>query len=157
MFVAGIAIRLTRGEKGLDRAELTLLEDVSWLTNLLLWLAFGFAAVVLLSETYDWWPAIALALVALTIGRIIPVGIALLEVRHLARSGSSSRVVGPRGAASIVFGLIAANALPGEQGFLVLAATCMVVLGSVAIHGIGGPLLVRRLWGARAADAAPPR
>jgi hypothetical protein len=36
VFVAGIAIRLTRGEKGLDRAELTLLEDVSWLTNLLL-------------------------------------------------------------------------------------------------------------------------
>lgn len=157
VFVAGVAIRLTRGEKGLDRAELTLLEDVSWLTNLLLWLAFGFAAVVLLSETYDWWPAIAVALVALTIGRIIPVGIALLGSEATRQERIFVAVVGPRGAASIVFGLIAANALPGEQGFLVLAATCMVVLGSVAIHGIGGPLLVRRLWGARAADAAPPR
>lgn len=30
-----------------------------------------------------------------------------------------------------------------------VAATCMVVLGSVILHGIAGPLLVRRLWPAR--------
>jgi len=156
VFVAGIAIRLTRGNKGLDRAELTLLEDVSWLTNLLLWLAFGFAAVVLLSETYNWWPAIVLAFVALTIGRIVPVGIALLGSEATRAERVFVAIMGPRGAASIVFGLIASNALPGEEGFLVLAATCMVVLGSVAIHGIGGPLLIRRLWGPRASDAATP-
>lgn len=147
VFVAGVAIRLTRGDKGIDRAELSLLEDVSWVTNLLLWLAFGFAAVVLLSETYNWWPAIVLALVALTIGRIVPVGLALIGSEATRSERIFVAVMGPRGAASIVFGLIAANALPGEEGFLVLAATCMVVLGSVAIHGVGGPLLIRRLWG----------
>lgn len=147
VFVAGVAIRLTRGDKGIDRAELSLLEDVSWVTNLLLWLAFGFAAVVLLSETYNWWPAIVLALVALTIGRIVPVGLALIGSEATRSERIFVAVMGPRGAASIVFGLIAANALPGEEGFLVLAATCMVVLGSIAIHGVGGPLLIRRLWG----------
>lgn len=153
VFVAGFVIRLTRGERGVASAELTLLEDVTWLANLLLWLAFGFAAIVLLSETYDWWPAIVLALVALTIGRILPVSVALIGSEATKQERLFLAIMGPRGAASIVFGLIAANALPGEEGFLVLAATCMVVLGSVALHGIGGPLLVRRLWGRAASPS----
>ncbi|MGR6742910.1 cation:proton antiporter domain-containing protein [Microbacterium sp. F1-18] len=147
VFVAGFVIRLTRGASGIPRAELALLEDLSWLANLLLWLAFGFAAIILLSETYDWWPAIVLALVALTVGRFVPVALALRGSNATAKERFFIAAMGPRGAASIVFGLIAANALPGEDGFLVLAATCMVVLGSVVLHGIGGPLLVRRLWG----------
>jgi NhaP-type Na+/H+ or K+/H+ antiporter len=147
VFVAGFVIRLTRGRRGIQHHELALLEDVSWLANLLLWLAFGFAAIALLSETYDWWPAIVLALVALTAGRFVPVWISLLGSRTTRQERLFVAAMGPRGAASIVFGLIAANALPGDDGFLVLAATCMVVLGSVVLHGIGGPLLVRRLWG----------
>jgi NhaP-type Na+/H+ or K+/H+ antiporter len=147
VFVAGFVIRVTRGASGIPRAELALLEDLSWLANLLLWLAFGFAAIILLSETYDWWPAIVLALVALTVGRFVPVALALRGSNATAKERFFIAAMGPRGAASIVFGLIAANALPGEDGFLVLAATCMVVLGSVVLHGIGGPLLVRRLWG----------
>lgn len=152
VFVAGFVIRVTRGANGIPRAELALLEDLSWLANLLLWLAFGFAAIILLSETYDWWPAILLALVALTVGRFVPVALALRGSNATAKERFFIAAMGPRGAASIVFGLIAANALPGEDGFLVLAATCMVVLGSVVLHGIGGPLLVRRLWGAPRAD-----
>ena len=33
--------------------EIALLDDLSSLLDLLLWLAFGFASIVLLSETYD--------------------------------------------------------------------------------------------------------
>lgn len=150
VFVAGFVIRVTRGAAGIPAAELALLEDLTWLANLLLWLAFGFAAIVLIGATYDWWPAIVLAIVALTLGRFIPVTIALRGTDTTRAERLFVAAMGPRGAASIVFGIIAANALPGEDGFLVLAATCMVVLGSVVLHGIGGPLLVRRLWG-------PPR
>lgn len=149
VFVAGVALRFARGRRSLDSAELALVEDVSWLLNLLLWLAFGYAAVTLISASYDWWPAIVLALFALTAGRFIPVMLALKGSTASRKERLFVASMGPRGAASIVFGLIAANALPGEQGFLVLAATCMVVLGSVVLHGIGGPLLVRRMWGTR--------
>lgn len=150
VFVAALAIRFTRGRRGVDPSELALVEDMTWLFNLLLWLAFGFATVTFLSASYDWWPAIMLALFALTIGRFVPVMLALHGTRTSAKDRLFMAAMGPRGAASIVFGLIAANALPGEQGFMVLAATCMVVLGSVVIHGIGGPLLITRLWGAHA-------
>ncbi|CAH0167760.1 cation:proton antiporter [Microbacterium sp. Bi128] len=146
VFVAGVAVRLTRGTDPLAAAEITLLEDLSWLLNLLLWLAFGFAAIVLLSETYEWWPAIVLALVALTLGRFLPVLLSLIGSEATPKERLFVAAMGPRGAASIVFGLIAANALPGEEGFLVLAATCMVVLGSVVLHGVAGPLMVRWLW-----------
>lgn len=149
VFVAGVAVRLTRGTDPLAAAEITLLEDLSWLLNLLLWLAFGFAAIVLLSETYEWWPAIVLALVALTLGRFLPVLLSLIGSEATPKERLFVAAMGPRGAASIVFGLIAANALPGEEGFLVLAATCMVVLGSVVLHGVAGPLMVRWLWPAR--------
>ena len=149
VFVAGVAVRLTRGTDALATAEIALLDDLSWLLNLLLWLAFGFASIVLLSETYNWWPAIVLALVALTVGRFLPVLLSLIGTEATPKERLFVAAMGPRGAASIVFGLIAANALPGEEGFLVLAATCMVVLGSVVLHGIAGPLLVRRLWHAR--------
>ena len=158
VFVAGVVIRVARGARGIEHAELSLVEDLSWLANLLLWLAFGFASTLLLSQTYDWWPAIVLALVALTVGRLVPVSIALIGSEATRAERFFIAAMGPRGAASIVFGLIAANALPGEEGFLILAATCMVVLGSVVIHGIGGPLLVRRLWPARppmAGSSAP--
>ncbi len=150
VFVAGVAVRLTRGTDALATAEIALLDDLSWLLNLLLWLAFGFASIVLLSATYDWWPAIVLALVALTVGRFLPVLLSLVGTEATPKERLFVAAMGPRGAASIVFGLIAANALPGEEGFLVLAATCMVVLGSVILHGVAGPLLVRRLWPARA-------
>lgn len=146
VFVAGVAMRVTRGSGPRAEAEIALLEDLAWLLNLLLWLAFGFAAVILLSETYNWWPAIVLALVALTIGRFIPVMASLARSEATPKERFFLATMGPRGAASIVFGLIAANALPGEEGFLVLAATCMLVLGSVVLHGIAGPLMVRKLW-----------
>jgi len=148
VFVAGVALRFTRGRSGIDPRELAFVEDVTWLLNLLLWLAFGFATITFLSATYDWWPAIILAIFALTAGRFVPVMLSLIGSRTSVKDRIFMASMGPRGAASIVFGLIAANVLPGEDGYMVLAATCMVVLGSVVLHGIGGPLFVSSIWGA---------
>ncbi len=55
--------------------------------------------------------------------------------------------MGPRGVASIVFGLIAYNALPNEDGEAVLAATCIIVLSSLLLHGLGAPFVINRLYG----------
>jgi NhaP-type Na+/H+ or K+/H+ antiporter len=43
-----------------------------------------------------------------------------------------------------VFGLLAYNALPDDEGNLVLLLTVVTVVGSVLLHGVAAPLLLRR-------------
>ncbi|BCW40393.1 sodium/hydrogen exchanger [Arthrobacter sp. StoSoilB3] len=148
-FVCGIAFRIARGKQWEDHVELSFVEDLTSFVNLLLWLAFGVAAVTLISATYDWWPALILAFFALTLGRFIPVWLSLTGSRVRPKDKLFMAAMGPRGAASIVFGLLAFNALPEEQGFLVLAATTMVVLGSLILHGASGTILITKLYGKR--------
>ncbi|MHC2186939.1 NhaP-type Na+/H+ or K+/H+ antiporter [Rathayibacter agropyri] len=147
-FVCGIAFRLARGRGWDDRLETPLVEDVTSFLTLLLWFAFGLIGIILITGSVDWWPALFLALFALTVGRIGPVLLALLGTKTTRKDRLVIALLGPRGAASIVFGLIAFNALPSEDGFDVLAATGFVVGGSLLLHGIGAPLLIRRLYGA---------
>ncbi|PPG68413.1 sodium:proton antiporter [Rathayibacter rathayi] len=146
-FVCGIAFRLARGRGWDDHSELSLVEDVTSFLTLLLWFTFGIAAIILVTGYRDWWPAFFLAFFALTVGRIVPVLIALLGTRATRKERLVIALLGPRGAASIVFALIAVNALSFEEGLDVLAATSFVIVGSLLLHGIGGPLLIRRLYG----------
>jgi NhaP-type Na+/H+ or K+/H+ antiporter len=44
-----------------------------------------------------------------------------------------------------VFGLLAYNVLPDEEGNLVLLLTVVTVVGSVLLHGVAAPLLLRRV------------
>lgn len=144
-FICGIAYRLAQGRHGLP-SDTHLVEDMGSFLNLLLWLGFGAAAAVLFSHSFDWWPAIALALIAVTVGRAAPVLLALIGSRTTWPDRIYMAAVGPKGPASIVFALIAFSMLPREQGFPILAATAVVMLSSLLLHGIGGPLLTRRLY-----------
>lgn len=155
-FVCGIAFRFARGKQWEEERELSFVEDLTSLVNLLLWLAFGIAAITLLSVTYNWWPALILAFFALTLGRFIPVWVSLLGTKVRRRDRLFIATMGPRGAASIVFGLIAFNALPLSQGYPVLAATSMVVLGSLLIHGAGGTFFIKRFYGRPDTASAQP-
>nr|WP_214661196.1 hypothetical protein [Streptomyces polyasparticus] len=54
--------------------------------------------------------------------------------------------LGPRGTTSIVFGLLAFNALPeGPYADTALDAMTLTVLGSVVLHGIGSLPIARLL------------
>jgi sodium/hydrogen antiporter len=44
---------------------------------------------------------------------------------------------------SIVFGLVAFNALPNDEQFDSLTMVVVVVLGSVVLHGLGAPAAAR--------------
>lgn len=149
-FVCGIVFRLARGRGWDDHSEIPLVEDVTSFLTLLLWFTFGIAAIILVTSYRDWWPALFLAFFALTVGRIVPVLIALLGSRATRQERLVIALLGPRGAASIVFGLIAFNALSSDEGLDVLAATSFVIVGSLLLHGVGGPLLIRRLYGVSA-------
>ena len=98
------------------------------------------------------WRDVLFALLALTVLRMIPVGLALTG------SGLDRVTVafvgwfGPRGLASVVFGLIAVDALAPEQSKVVLAAVTVTVAASVLLHGISASPLAAR-FGAAAATA----
>ncbi len=136
-FVCGIAFNfLRRSESGSD---LELIDDVGFLLAVLMWFLFGGAVVAALAFGV---PAatVLFCLLALTLVRILPVVVAMIGSSYSWGERLLVGWLGPRGTTSIVFGLLAFNMLHGGPEDQVLLMTVVVVLGSVAIHGIGAPV-----------------
>lgn len=152
-FVAGLAFGTVLPRSDQD-AALALDAQVGELLSFVVWFMFGAVMVTALDGT-TWRAAVFVAL-ALTVVRMLPVGVALLG------SGFSRVTVafigwfGPRGLASVVFGLIAFDSLSGETADVVISTITLTVLVSVVAHGVSARPLSRR-FGARveafAADA----
>ncbi|VXA95376.1 Sodium:proton antiporter [Microbacterium sp. 8M] len=157
-FVAGLMYRVAR-TRGMEvrvipHAELLLVEEVGTLTANFVWFMLGGAALLAFTESFDW-RVLVLALLALTLLRLGPVYLSLMG----SSVGRGDRVriglLGPRGTATIVFGLLAYNALPDDEGNLVLLVMVVTVVGSILLHGVAAPLVLRRLApGARAGESA---
>jgi NhaP-type Na+/H+ or K+/H+ antiporter len=150
-FVGGMAFGSVARRS--DEDGLRLIEEGGTLLSLLVWFAFG--AVMLVPGLEDaGWRDVVFALLALTLLRMIPVGIALTG------SGLDRAAVafvgwfGPRGLASVVFGLIAADALAPEQSKVVLAVVTVTVAASVLLHGVTASPLAAR-YGAHVARNHP--
>lgn len=147
-FVAGIGYRMTRTKgrlsEGIDHSELLLVEEVGSLAASFVWFVLGGAMLVVVVSGIDWW-MLLFAVLALTVLRIIPVYLSLMR----STVGRGDRLLvgalGPRGTASIVFGLLAYNALPEDEGVIVLTVMVATVVGSIVLHGLAAPLLLRRL------------
>lgn len=150
-FVCGIAYKAARTNTP-DEAQLSLVDDVGALASLAMWFVFG-CTCVLVFELGFIWEIVVLAVAALTVLRIVPVYLALVRSDIGRRDRMLLGVFGPRGTASIVFGLLAFNDLDGMFANVALYAMTVTVLGSVVLHGIGVGLIVERL-GRR--EASPP-
>jgi NhaP-type Na+/H+ or K+/H+ antiporter len=131
-FVAGIAF----GTVLPQRDELLgFSEEAGTLMSLLVWFLFGAAILVPGFENASW-RDVLFALLALTVVRMIPTALALVG------SGLNRATVafvgwfGPRGLASVVFGLIAFDALVPADARTVLAAATVTVALSVLLHGV---------------------
>jgi NhaP-type Na+/H+ or K+/H+ antiporter len=139
-FVAGLAFGSAVRE---DATTVGLTSDAGGVVSLLVWFLFGAAMIVPALEHATWQDALY-AVVALTVVRMLPVAVAL------GGAGLSPSTVffvgwfGPRGLASVVFGLIAFDELGGGDGRHVLTAVTVTVLLSVLAHGI-----TARPWGRR--------
>jgi NhaP-type Na+/H+ or K+/H+ antiporter len=156
-FVAGIAFRTARldrssTDKGLDHREMSAVDDVGLLASLGIWFVFG-AAVVLTIESGASWGLIVLGILALTALRMIPVYVALFGSRTTWRERTAVGIAGPRGTASVVFGLLAFNVLREDEANTALYITMVVVLGSVIFHGIAAPKLVVALSKSRSSPS----
>jgi sodium/hydrogen antiporter len=138
------------------RSPLALTEALSEPLGYAVWLAFGFAALPLvLSEVGP--REVLYALLALTVVRMVPVAAVLIGTGLRARTVAFIGWFGPRGLASIVFGLLALEGL--EEGAPLrgmLAVIALTVMLSVVAHGLSAEPLASRYaaWVARVRPTA---
>jgi len=118
-------------------------EESGGLLSLLVWLIFGAAMVVPGLEHATGWDWL-FAVLALTAVRMVPVALALV------RSGLDRFTVGfigwfgPRGLASVVFGLIAYDTLDPVDAGRVLSVVTVTIALSVVAHGLSAAPLAAR-------------
>lgn len=86
------------------------------------------------------------ALLSLTVIRMVPIGLSLIGSGPDRHSGLFLGWFGPRGLASIVFGIIVMNAdLPGSE-FIAMVVACTVGM-SLVLHGVTANPLARWIAG----------
>ena len=140
-FVAGLAFRFSYGRTAHEEVELV--EESGSLLAAITFLLFG--GVVLGPLLHDiGWTQVAYAAASLTVVRMLPVVLSLIG------SGLKRDAVlligwfGPRGLASIVFALIAAESAHIPHGEFLFQVVALTIIGSVFLHGISAVPLVDR-------------
>ena len=132
-FVAGMALSRTVREISGNATDFT--EDGGELLNLAIFFIFGAIAADLFSELT--WQMLIYGILALTVVRMLPVGVALIGTGLDRKTAAYLGWFGPRGLASIILALVVFETdsdLPGAPTiFLVMTVT---VLLSVFAHGI---------------------
>ncbi|MBV8092282.1 MAG: cation:proton antiporter [Acetobacteraceae bacterium] len=131
-FTGGLLLSALRGERKhelLRGAEATG-ESLALLT----WVAFG-ASVIGEVRYHLTWPVVLYAVLSLTLIRMLPVFISLAGTGMSVAEKLFIGWFGPRGLASIVFGIIVLNEkLPGND--TMMAAVVCTVLISIVAHGM---------------------
>jgi sodium/hydrogen antiporter len=90
------------------------------------------------------WRDVVFAVLALTVARMLPVALALWGSQLDRATVAFIGWFGPRGLASVVFGLIAVDSLAPNDSQLVLGAVVTTVALSVLAHGVTASPLARR-------------
>lgn len=146
-FVCGITYRAARTVQELGGSELEFVEDVTLLCNVVMWFGFGLLIDYLLDLGWAGWPVVIFALGAISVLRAGPVMLALSGHFYTRREKTLIAFLGPRGTASIVFGLLAWIKIPDylldEASLALLAVTWTVVL-SLLVYSIAAITLGRQ-------------
>lgn len=150
-FVAGLCF--TPDARSLPPQALHLVEDTGTLLSLALWFVFGELVTQAFTGDFDG-RVVAYAALSLTVVRIVPVLLCLTGSRLDRADRLVLAWLGPRGLASIVFGLLAFISLAPvdpHAADLIGQVMTMTVLMSLVLHGLTyGPLATRY---ARARDS----
>lgn len=110
---------------------------------LLVFMAFG-ATLLPAALEAPGWAAVAFAVLALTVIRMVPVGLALLGTGLNWRSVLFLSWFGPRGLASILFALFVLEQVTMGLGHLILSITVLTVALSIFAHGLSAAPWARR-------------
>lgn len=112
----------------------------SQLLGYAVWFVFGAGVLAAYVDLISW-RAVLYAVLSLTVVRMLPVAIASLGSGLPWDTVALTGWLGPRGLASIVFGILAADTIGGRDGQLVLSVVAVAVALSVLAHGLSaGPL-----------------
>lgn len=101
---------------------------------LITWVIFG-AAVIGKTIDYFSWTVLIYAILSLTLIRMLPVFVSLTGLRTNSEGKLFIGWFGPRGLASIVFGVIVVNANLPNGGTIASTVVCTVIF-SIILHGI---------------------
>jgi NhaP-type Na+/H+ or K+/H+ antiporter len=148
-FCGGIAFGASAGKRAPE--ELVYLGQTGELVSTLVWLAFGAVAVPIMLDRLTVLLVVYAAL-SLTVVRMLPVVVAAIG------SGLDRRTIafvgwfGPRGLASLVFALLALEAL-GPVADEAVAVVTVTVLLSVVAHGLSAAPLAARYGAAASASS----
>jgi len=150
-FVGGMAFGAAR-QAAAD--VLAFASEAGEVLAIVVWFVFGAIAVPVLDGAP--WSVAAFAALALSVGRMLPVAIALTGTDLSRPTVAFLGWFGPRGLASVVFALIAFDELdPGETRSTMLAAIVATVLLSVVAHALTARPLAGR-YAAYVESAGPP-
>jgi len=130
-FVGGMAFGRASGEHGLRVTYFT--EETGGLLAAVTWIGFGALALGAV-HPYVTWRVVLYALLSLTVVRMLPVAIAMLGRGARLQTIAFMGWFGPRGLASIVFGLLVVERGVPEAKTL-LATVAVTVVMSVFLHG----------------------
>jgi NhaP-type Na+/H+ or K+/H+ antiporter len=140
-FVAGLAYSASTSAVH-GEVERDFVEDVGEVLSGVVWFLFGTLAVATLKHTT--WRDLVFAVLALTFVRMVPVALSLIGSRLDRATVTLLGWFGPRGLATVVFGLLAVDTLPPADGQRVLTVIAVTVLLSVVLHGVTAAPLGRR-------------
>jgi sodium/hydrogen antiporter len=152
-FVAGMAFGTVMGDELAQTSRFA--SNAGELLSLLVWLAFG-AVVVVPGLKHATMADVGFAVLALTVVRMVPVALSLLGTHLHGWTVAFVGWFGPRGLASVVFGLIAFDALPAARADHVIGIVTVTITLSVVAHGITAAPLGHR-YGRWVATLAPDR
>jgi NhaP-type Na+/H+ or K+/H+ antiporter len=139
-FVGGVAFGSVAGRAG--PREVRYVEVTAGLASLLVWLLFGAVTLPVVVDALTW-QVVLYAVLSLTVVRMAPVALVLIGTRLGWRTSLFIGWFGPRGLASVVFGLLAVEELGGAADTAV-ATIALTVLLSVVVHGVtAAPLSAR--------------
>ncbi|WP_344371495.1 sodium:proton antiporter [Agromyces tropicus] len=141
-FIAAFAGGLAFGRlAGPSRAKVTVLSEAAGdLLAAITWIAFG-ALALALALPYVTWQVFLYAALSLTVVRMVPVALALAGSGARAPTVAFVGWFGPRGLASLVFALLAADrGVP--EGETVLTTVVVTVAMSIILHGLTSAPLV---------------
>ena len=150
-FLAGMAFGTV--DRQSDEGSLGFTEETGTAMSLLVWFLFG-SAMLIPGLEHAGWQDVAFALLALTVIRMVPVALALVGAGLDRSTVAFVGWFGPRGLASVVFGLIAYDTLDPAESKVVLAAVTVTVALSVLLHGLSASPFAAR-YGKRAGRLHP--
>ena len=151
-FCGGLAFGATAGRRA--PTELEFLEQMGTLLASLVWMAFGAIAVPIMLDRLDA-TTVLYAVLSLTVVRMLPVALASIGTGMDRTTVLFVGWFGPRGLASLVFALLALEAL-GSHADEAVAVLATTVLLSVVAHGLTAAPLARRYGHTQAASGPGP-